>query len=128
MGTGTDSLDLPQSKLGGFGGACPSCFLHRSAGHGLKPTRAGTRENLGQISLLYHHQVSDTDCMLSTSNPANEVTMHLSISDCRLIVACIYMAQCVESLGLSNAQNSRAGQITSALHGGIVRSLRQSRD
>jgi len=65
--------------------------------------------------------------MLSSSNPANEVTMHLSIADCRLLVACIYTAQTVDYLGLSREQSLRAGTITTAFHGAIVRAHRQSR-
>ena len=41
--------------------------------------------------------------MLSSSNPANEVTMHLSIADCRLLVACIYTAQTVDTLEAARA-------------------------
>lgn len=65
--------------------------------------------------------------MLSTSNPANEVTMHLSVSDCRLIVACIYIAQSTDSLGLSRDQAKKAGLFVQAFHAAIVRANRQSR-
>lgn len=66
--------------------------------------------------------------MLSTSNPAQEVSMHFSVSDCRLLVACVYIAQSVDSLGLSSDQANRAGQIVQAFHAAIFRSIRQSRD
>lgn len=66
--------------------------------------------------------------MLSTQTPAKEVSIRMSTADARLIVAALYCAQTVDTLGLSNDQANRCGVIISAFHGAIFRALRRSRD
>ena len=66
--------------------------------------------------------------MVSTPKASKEVSLRLSVSDARLIVAALYTAQAVETLGLSIAQANRAGIIISAIHAAIWRALRQSRE
>lgn len=65
--------------------------------------------------------------MVSPPKASKEVSLHMTVSDARLIVAALYTAQAVETLGLSIAQANRAGIIISAIHGAIFRALRQSR-
>lgn len=66
--------------------------------------------------------------MDNRSQATKEVSLHLSTSDARLIVAALYTAQETKSLGLSIAQANRAGVLISAIHAAIWRSLRQRRE
>jgi len=66
--------------------------------------------------------------MVTLTKPAKEVSLTLSTADARLIVAALYTAQAVETLGLSRDQANRAGVIITAIHAAIFRAIRQSRD